>query len=553
MTKDGAKGVSLPGNAILLGTLGTVVIFVCLFAMDVETVIGWAKYSSQKAVADISSIRNNQPEKSSSESASVRRDALVNITHDPTCLARTQHLLYRRDPERFQPLPEFDKAWDRYVAMHQSCTQGKNWTQVFLHERNMTVDCNYMIVMEGSGGLGNKLLSLTSAFAYALATDRIVLVESRKHFKDLLCDPFPGSSWYLPEGFPYDNVWGNATRMNVAISKNFTDVDNFVRLSLDHIQTWADGQFFCDHTHNGLAKVRWLAWTSNQYFITRLLMIPRVWERLNPLAKPGQIFTILSHKLLLPNNKLWAHVVRLYFAYLAGSSRRVGVQVRLHGRPNLAEFDPVVYDRILDCLQTNRALPKLREEEDVSDLMSFARNGYEGSTEISVLVTSLQLRYYDEMKDLYVNRPNVNGTVIRFHMVSHLDRQDGSMHQSETAFVEMWLLSFSDVLLISRYSTFGYIPQGIGGIIPSHLNTQTVPPGQENNASSCHPGISTQPCTHFPQKPRCDPGSTGNESHREWMRCHVRECVDHEGGLQLVQESEQPNESARLWGDVLQS
>lgn len=54
--------------------------------------------------------------------------------------------------------------------------------------------------------------------------------------------------------------------------------------------------------------------------------------------------------------------------------------------------------------------------------MSFARNGYEGSTEISVLVTSLQLRYYDEMKDLYVNRPNVNGTVIRFHMVSHLVR-----------------------------------------------------------------------------------------------------------------------------------
>jgi hypothetical protein len=38
--------------------------------------------------------------------------------------------------------------------------------------------------------------------------------------------------------------------------------------------------------------------------------------------------------------------------------------------------------------------------------------------------------------------------------------QDGSQHQSQIAFVEMWLLSFSDVLLISAYSTFGYVPQG---------------------------------------------------------------------------------------------
>ena len=38
--------------------------------------------------------------------------------------------------------------------------------------------------------------------------------------------------------------------------------------------------------------------------------------------------------------------------------------------------------------------------------------------------------------------------------------QDGSQHQSQIAFVEMWLLSFSDVLVISAYSTFGYVPQG---------------------------------------------------------------------------------------------
>jgi hypothetical protein len=42
----------------------------------------------------------------------------------------------------------------------------------------------------------------------------------------------------------------------------------------------------------------------------------------------------------------------------------------------------------------------------------------------------------------------------------HQGRQDYTVQQAQIAFVEMWLLSFSDVLLTSPYSTFGYIPQG---------------------------------------------------------------------------------------------
>jgi len=96
---------------------------------------------------------------------------------------------------------------------------------------------------------------------------------------------------------------------------------------------------------------RWLGWTSNQYYVTRLLMEPFLWERLNPLFAPEGVFTILSHKLLLPKNELWAHIVRLYFGYLAGSSKRVGVQVRLHRCDDLADYDPVVFDRILDAMR----------------------------------------------------------------------------------------------------------------------------------------------------------------------------------------------------------
>lgn len=54
--------------------------------------------------------------------------------------------------------------------------------------------------------------------------------------------------------------------------------------------------------------------------------------------------------------------------------------------------------------------------------MLFVCNGYEGLMEILVLVMFLQFCYYDEMKDLYVNRLNVNGIVICFYMVFYLVR-----------------------------------------------------------------------------------------------------------------------------------
>lgn len=194
----------------------------CFFVLDVETVFSWARMT-----AEFGSYAKSAPDRVS-----------VNMSghDDPSCLARTQHLLYRRHPEQYAPSPAFKRAWDRYEMMHKACSYKKNWTHVFLYERNKTVDhCNYLIVMEGSGGLGNKLLSLTSAFAYALATDRVVLVDGRKQFKDLLCDPFRESSWFLPPDFPYQNVTDGEHGVNVAIAKNFTDV-SMVLLRLDHIQ-----------------------------------------------------------------------------------------------------------------------------------------------------------------------------------------------------------------------------------------------------------------------------------------------------------------------------
>lgn len=120
------------------------------------------------------------------------------------------------------------------------------------------------------------------------------------------------------------------------------------------VQSWADKQFFCNHTQFQLINVRWVAWRTNQYYMTNLFTIPPMWERLHPLFNVTDMFTQLSHKVLLPRNDLWALILRHFLGYLSASNTRVGLQIRLHGRPNLAEYDQDVFDRILDCMQTHK-------------------------------------------------------------------------------------------------------------------------------------------------------------------------------------------------------
>lgn len=121
-------------------------------------------------------------------------------------------------------------------------------------------------------------------------------------------------------------------------------------------QSWGDSQFFCDQNQLLLTDVQWLGWLSNQYFVTRLLMIPSLWERLHPIfpSTADQVFFHLSHHLLLPHNDIWARILREYWSYISGSRTRVGLQIRLHGRNDPGAFDEEVLERILQCLHSEK-------------------------------------------------------------------------------------------------------------------------------------------------------------------------------------------------------
>jgi len=55
-------------------------------------------------------------------------------------------------------------------------------------------------------GLENRILTATSAFLYAVLTDRVLLLDGNTSLGDIFCEPFPGTSWLLPQHFPISNL-----------------------------------------------------------------------------------------------------------------------------------------------------------------------------------------------------------------------------------------------------------------------------------------------------------------------------------------------------------
>ncbi|KAL0285676.1 UNVERIFIED_CONTAM: Galactoside 2-alpha-L-fucosyltransferase [Sesamum radiatum] len=82
-------------------------------------------------------------------------------------------------------------------------------------------------------------------------------------------------------------------------------------------------------------------------------------------------------------------------------------------------------------------------------------------------MTSLSGGYFEEVRDLYWEHPIVIGDVIEVYQASHEGHQqiEKQIHNRK-AWAEMYLLSLTDTLVISSWSTFGYVAQGLGNLKP---------------------------------------------------------------------------------------
>ncbi|XP_027332947.1 galactoside 2-alpha-L-fucosyltransferase-like [Abrus precatorius] len=450
-----------------------------------------------------------------------------------SCLSRYQSAMYHKGLSE-KPSSYLISRLKEYEAHHKECgpyTESYNNTVKQLRSGQFTESsaCKYVVWISFSG-LGNRILTLASAFLYALLTNRVLLVDPGADMTDLFCEPFPDASWFLPTDFPLngqlnsfnqksDQCYGKMLRSN---SISNSTVPSFVYLHLVHDYDDHDKLFFCDEEQHFLQKVPWLMMKTDNYFTPSLFLMPSFEQELNDLfPKKEAVFHFLGRYLFHPTNNVWGLVVRYYQAYLAKVDERVGIQIRVFD-PEPGPFQHVL-DQILACTLKENLLPDVNRQHDIIS------NSSRVPKSKAVLMTSLSSGYFEKVRDMYWEYPTATGEVVGVYQPSHEEYQQTQkqMH-NQKAWAEMYLLSLTDVLITSSWSTFGYVAQGLGGLKPWILYK---PENRTAPDPPCHRAMSMEPCFHAPPFYDCK-AKRGTDTGA--LVPHVRHCEDMSWGLKLV-------------------
>ncbi|MQM09094.1 hypothetical protein Taro_041958 [Colocasia esculenta] len=459
---------------------------------------------------------------------------------EDTCQSRYQSTMYRK-PSTYKPSPYLVQRLRKYEELHKRCapfTAGYNKTLPFLDDRpapEKETECKYILWTPWSG-LGNRILSLTSSFLYALLTDRVVLIDRGKDMTSLFCEPFPDTTWLLPPDFPITNYdvynanhplsYGNLLRKkNISTdgSGSSGTPPSFVYLNLPHDYNTEDMHFFCEPDQAVLKKVPWLFARTNNYIVPGFFLNREFEPELSRLfPQKEMVFHHLGRYLFHPTNEVWGMVTRYYKSYMAMARERLGIQIRIFNSKD-APFE-VVSEQVINCTLQEGLLPKVDANSSAGDTTAD-----QPAKTKSVLLTSLYSGYFDKIKDMYWEHPAVGGVVLSVHQPTHEEWQqtDKESHDLK-AWAEMILLSLADVLVTSAQSTFGYTGQGLGGITPWIL---LKPEGGKMPQPACVRETSIDPCFHSPPWYVCREKRNGDNGK---VVPFVTQCTDVHGGIKLV-------------------
>lgn len=460
--------------------------------------------------------------------------------NERSCLSRYQSALYRKELLH-KPSSYLLSKLRSYEALHKRCgpyTESYNRTlkQLQLGQHMEQSDCNYLVWISFSG-LGNRILTLASAFLYAILTNRVLLVDPGADMPDLFCEPFPEVSWLLPLDFPLKNqfnsfdqkspfCYGKMLKNKTLTDSSWSILPPYVYLHLVHDYDDHDKMFFCNQDQSFLQKIPWLIIKTDNYFVPSLFLIPSFEQELSNLFPvKGTVFHFLGRYLFHPTNVVWGLITRYYQAYLAKADEIIGIQIRVFDT-GIGPFQHVL-DQIIACTMTENLLPEINMREPV-----VSSYGHQKSK--AVLMTSLSAGYFEKVRNMYWEHPTVTGEVIGVYQPSHEEyQQTEKQNHNRKAWAEMYLLSLTDVLVTSSWSTFGYVAQGLGGLKPWILYK---PENQTAPDPPCRRAMSMEPCFHAPPFYDCK-AKKGVDTGA--LVPHVRHCEDMSWGLKLVDDSKE--------------
>ncbi|XP_027344835.1 probable fucosyltransferase 7 [Abrus precatorius] len=457
-------------------------------------------------------------------------DGLLASGFDETsCLSRVQsHLYHKASPHK--PSPYLISKLRNYEEIHRKCgPYGRAYDRSMIEivrSKNSGVKemCKY-IIWTPVNGLGNQMISMAATFLYAVLTDRVLLVKFGKDKHGLFCEPFINSTWILPEKSHFRNE-KHIEKYQIMLEKDSANnskehLPSTLFINLQHTRSDPEKLFHCDHSQDLLHKVPLLILRSDQYFVPSLFMNPFFNQEITKIfPEKDTVFHHLGRYLFHPSNDAWKLISNFYEAHLAEANERVGIQIRV--------FNPVstpqqtVMDLVLNCTMKHKLLP------EVSSQTSSPSTG-KNKTVKAVLVASLYPEYGENLRTMYLEKPTVTGEIVQVYQPSHEEHQkfNDNKHNMK-AWVDMYLLSLSDVLVTTSLSTFGYVAQGLGHLKPWLLYKLV---NNKTHFPSCERDFSMDPCYHTPPKHYCN-GKPIKDYVSSFL--YLRKCKDYHFGVKLV-------------------
>uniref|UniRef100_A0ACD5XY92 Uncharacterized protein n=1 Tax=Avena sativa TaxID=4498 RepID=A0ACD5XY92_AVESA len=459
-----------------------------------------------------------------------------------SCASRYQSVYYRNNMTR-SPTPYLIARLRRQEALQRRCGPGtepytRATERLKSGQKNVdTVDgCSYLVLVSYRG-LGNRILATVSAFLYAVLTDRVLLVDRMETFGDLFCEPFPGATWLLPLDFPlegYKDLWESAAESyeNVTLHNNTGPASEhrFVYIHLDHLATQANRLVYCDDHRQFLHRVQWVFLRTDGYIAPSFFLNPAYREELERMfPRKDSVFYVLSRYLLHPTNDVWGMVTRFYDSYLKNADERLGIQIRVFDEDKPHKY---ILDQILACTSQEHLLPESIAMSAGAAPPLRPTAGARVRTK-AVLTTGLSGWYGDSIREMYWLSTSATGELVSVHQPSHEEHQSMfRVRHDMKALAEMYLLSMTDKIVTSGWSTFGYVGTALGGLTPYIMmrpENRTVPD------PPCKRAMSMEPCGQVPAFFECTRKEYDIIIDNAKMVPHVRACEDMPWGLKLTE------------------
>ncbi|CAI5484106.1 unnamed protein product, partial [Closterium sp. Yama58-4] len=423
-------------------------------------------------------------------------------TPDACWSQQERHLYHTADQSH--PSQAFVDAVVMFEAMQRECvSQGgvEDWEWV----RNRTdweegiprygpnsKPCRYIMIHDLSRGVGNRIASYVISFVLALLTNRAIITPPNGFLTRRFCNPFArgNTSWTIPPAV-YDLLLASALpeprlhlsemakRLNIGVArKRIPAVTAFLQRDVERNgSVWVDLHArvvnqFCDVIWETVDLAPFWFTSIDAYSLPSLYYIKSYAERLHELFPDRRVFTHVARFLLHPDNRLWAKITYTFLANLGHYPHRLGVQIR---SPD--GIDLPVADRILRCGVRAQYLPPTQPyPEDPS--MATPTLGYPGSGAggggdaetyrsfhtMGVFVSSLSIRHMLDLETHYAQHLTIGNTFVSFWSLTNEGRETRDEQQLIDAVMDMWILSFSDRLLITHISSFGRTAVGLAGI-----------------------------------------------------------------------------------------